>query len=242
MKQYGLIGKQLGHSWSEKYFTEKFAREGIDAQYRLYETEDVQAWLSTTGKTLDGFNVTIPYKRTILPLLDSIDPVAKEIGAVNVVHVVHEMNGIRFVGYNTDWMGFREAIAPMLTNQPQKAVILGRGGAAKAVRYALKGEVMIWHIEDGEWVNETGTKGIEDAIRTCDILVNATPVGMWPNVEEYPRIPYEAIRQGVVAFDCIYNPLETEFMRRCQAQGAVVQNGLEMLRVQAEGAWEIWKD
>lgn len=239
MKRYGLIGKKLGHSWSAQYFTNKFAQEGIDAQYRLYETDAIAAWLKVEGHTLDGFNVTIPYKQTILPFLDEVDEVAQAIGAVNVV----KQDGNRLIGYNTDWIGFRDAIRPLLRDTDQQAVVLGRGGAAKAVEYALKQlgiDYREFGIRDIRQRKEEYQQ-LQDAIAASTIVVHCTPVGMHPHIDKKPDIPYEAIQKGTIAFDCIYNPTETLFMQCCSAQGAITQNGLSMLHRQAEESWNIWK-
>ena len=227
MKHYGLIGKRLGHSWSADYFARKFAAEGIDADYRLIE---LNALWEGIPKDLDGYNVTIPYKHAIIPYLDSLDAVAAEIGAVNVVK-----GGI---GYNTDYIGVIESLKGLpgtriRVGSGSRALILGRGGAAKAVRYALK----VMGIES-EMTNPHGK--IEADMSPYALIVNATPLGMWPEVETYPDIDYSVLNPQQVLFDCVYNPKETEFMRRGKAQGCTVIGGLTMLQAQAEASWRIW--
>lgn len=221
MKHYGLIGKKLGHSWSADYFARKFAAEGIDADYRLIE---LNALWEGIPKDLEGYNVTIPYKHAIIPYLDSVDAVAAEIGAVNVVK--------RGVGYNTDYIGVIESVK-LHVESGWKALIIGRGGAARAVHYALK----VMDIAS-EMTNPHGK--IEADVSQYNLIVNATPLGMWPEVDTYPEIVYSALKPQQVLFDCVYNPEVTEFMRRGKAQGCIVIGGLKMLQVQAEASWKIW--
>ena len=221
MKHYGLIGKKLGHSWSADYFARKFAAEGIDADYRLIE---LNALWEGIPKDLEGYNVTIPYKHAIIPYLDSVDAVAAEIGAVNVVK-----GG---VGYNTDYIGVIESVK-LHVESGWKVLIIGRGGAARAVHYALK----VMDIAS-EMTNPHGK--IEADVSQYNLIVNATPLGMWPEVDTYPDIAYSALKPQQVLFDCVYNPEVTEFMRRGKAQGCMVIGGLKMLQVQAEASWKIW--
>ena len=221
MKHYGLIGKKLGHSWSADYFARKFAAEGIDADYRLIE---LNALWEGIPKDLEGYNVTIPYKHAIIPYLDSVDAVAAEIGAVNVVK-----GG---VGYNTDYIGVIESVK-LHVESGWKALIIGRGGAARAVHYALK----VMDIAS-EMTNPHGK--IEADVSQYNLIVNATPLGMWPEVDTYPDIAYSALKPQQVLFDCVYNPEVTEFMRRGKEQGCTVIGGLKMLQVQAEASWKIW--
>ncbi len=221
MKHYGLIGKKLGHSWSADYFARKFAAEGIDADYRLIE---LNALWEGIPKDLEGYNVTIPYKHAIIPYLDSVDAVAAEIGAVNVVK-----GG---VGYNTDYIGVIESVK-LHVESGWKALIIGRGGAARAVQYALK----VMDIAS-EMTNPHGK--IEADVSQYNLIVNATPLGMWPEVDTYPDIAYSALKPQQVLFDCVYNPEVTEFMRRGKEQGCTVIGGLKMLQVQAEASWKIW--
>ena len=221
MKHYGLIGKKLGHSWSADYFARKFAAEGIDADYRLIELNALWEGIPTD---LEGYNVTIPYKHAIIPYLDSVDAVAAEIGAVNVVK--------RGVGYNTDYIGVIESVK-LHVESGWKALIIGRGGAARAVHYALK----VMDIAS-EMTNPHGK--IEADVSQYNLIVNATPLGMWPEVDTYPEIAYSALKPQQVLFDCVYNPEVTEFMRRGKAQGCTVIGGLKMLQAQAVASWKIW--
>ncbi len=224
MKHYGLIGQRLGHSWSRMYFTMKFVREGIDADYRLIELDSLENGLP---EDLNGYNVTIPYKEAIIPHLRALDPIAAAIGAVNTVK-----NG---VGYNTDWIGFKEAINELSSYgimELSRALILGRGGAAKAVQYALG--------DKAEMISARGKIAVD--LSRYDLIVNATPLGMFPNEATYPDIDYAALTPKHILFDCVYNPEETEFMRRGKEQGATVIGGLKMLEAQAEASWKIWNN
>ncbi len=227
MKHYGLIGKHLGHSWSADYFTRKFAAEGIDADYRLIELD---ALWEGVPDNLDGYNVTIPYKQAIIPYLNSLDPIAAEIGAVNVVK-----DG---VGYNTDWIGALKAINDTFVNVPianstKKALILGQGGAAKAVRYAVKSLGM-----DSEMISARGR--IVSDLSEYVLIVNATPLGMYPDITSCPDLRYDTLTPHQVLFDCVYNPEETEFLKRGKAHGAKTIGGFTMLIEQARASWEIW--
>ena len=233
MKHYGIIGKPLEHSWSARWFTEKFRREGIDADYTAFETEP-DAILPPVP--LDGFNVTCPYKEAVIPLLDGLDPVAAEIGAVNTV--VRRDN--RLVGYNTDRLGFSAAIEPLLQDG-MCALVLGSGGAAKAVVYALKKLGVAVTV-----VSRNAQKGLPYSALTDEIvaahrlIVNCTPLGMYPQTEYKPSVPYEGIGRGHILYDCIYNPKETLFLREGRLRGARTENGLGMLVGQAKAAWELW--
>lgn len=224
MRHFGLIGKKLGHSWSADYFTRKFAEEHIDADYRLIELDDL-ADLTQTLCCLSGYNVTIPYKTAIIPYLQELDQTAREIGAVNVV------KGGK--GYNTDWLGFRLSLEEVCGTLQGKALIVGKGGAAKAIQYALR--------EMGMTVETVSARGkITEDVGGYDLIVNATPLGMWPDVTSFPDLDYTALHEGQVLFDCVYNPTETEFLRRGKAQGATTINGKRMLEIQAEESWKIF--
>jgi len=240
MKRYGIIGKPLEHSWSGVYFAEKFAKENIDAEYRLYECES-QAELKPTISRLDGCNITIPYKEAVMPLLEEMDPVAKEIGAVNVVKVNRGVGESvnRLSGYNTDWIGFTQSLRPLLNENvnANQALIFGTGGVAKAVAYGLSKLGV-----DYSFISRPDYKKLtKEIIEQHKILINCTPLGMWPKVEDCVPIPYEGITTAHLLYDCVYNPEETEFLRRGRIQGACTKNGLEMLHIQAEYAWRIWK-
>ncbi|MBQ4508423.1 MAG: shikimate dehydrogenase [Paludibacteraceae bacterium] len=234
MKHYGIIGKPLEHSWSARWFTEMFRREGIDADYKAFETE---ADTILPPVPLDGFNVTCPYKEAVIPLLDEADATAAEIGAVNTV--VRLASG-RLKGYNTDWKGFTAAVRPLL-QKDMRAIVLGTGGAAKAVVYALEKLGV-----EATTVSRNAQRGLpysaltEETIAEHRLIVNCTPLGMYPQTEGKPQIPYEGIGAGHVLYDCIYNPEETLFLREGRQRGARTENGLGMLTGQAKAAWELW--
>lgn len=236
MRHYGIIGYPLHHSFSAKYFSEKFEREGIEAEYSLYPIgmEDLRLKIEDLFHRLDGMNVTMPYKQTIIPYLDRLDETAEAVGAVNVVH--------KRVGYNTDCIGFMESIKPLLRAFDRKALVLGTGGASKAVCYGLKqlgiAPTLVSRTpKDGMIGYSDLTEGL---MAEHTIIVNCTPLGMVPDTESYPPIPYELISAQHLLFDCIYNPEETVFLRKGRAQGAKTQNGIEMLYGQAKAAWKIW--
>lgn len=236
MRHYGIIGYPLHHSFSAKYFSEKFEREGIEAEYSLYPIgmEDLRLKIEDLFHRLDGMNVTMPYKQTIIPYLDRLDETAEAVGAVNVVH--------KRVGYNTDCIGFMESIKPLLRAFDRKALVLGTGGASKAVCYGLKQLGIATTLvsrtpKDGMIGYSDLTEGL---MAEHTIIVNCTPLGMVPDTESYPPIPYELISAQHLLFDCIYNPEETVFLRKGRAQGAKTQNGIEMLYGQAKAAWKIW--
>ena len=236
MRHYGIIGYPLHHSFSAKYFNEKFATSGIDAEYSLYpvQIEDLRLKIEDLLETLDGFNVTLPYKQAVIPYLDRMDETAQAIGAVNVVY--------RHVGYNTDCLGFMESIRPLLREYDRQALVLGTGGASKAACYGLRQLGITPTL-----VSRTPKEGMlgykdlsEEVMNAHTIIVNCTPLGMLPDVDSCPDIPYERISARHLLFDCIYNPEETLFLRKGAAQGATIQNGIDMLYGQAKAAWEIW--
>ena len=247
MKKFGLFGYPLGHSFSARFFNEKFQRENIDATYDNYEIAEIAALshIVESQPQLVGFNVTIPHKQAIVPLLHFISPEAAEIGAVNVVRVVRPAEGkIQLWGYNTDVIGFRESLRPLLHSHHQRALVLGTGGASKAVIHGLK-QLGI-HAQP---VSREPKEGIltysditPDVIHHFHIIVNASPVGMYPKVDAAPDLPYSALTSKHILYDLVYNPTETVFMKKGREQGAVVKNGLEMLRLQAIAAWKIWNE
>lgn len=241
---YALIGKPLGHSFSANFFNEKFKREHIDNRYILAQLDDISdvTLLLEDHPDLQGFNVTIPYKQQIIPYLDSLSDEAREIGAVNVVKVEHK-DGKRYLkGFNSDAIGFKESIAPLIKPDMKRALILGTGGASHAVDYVLRS----LGIETVK-VSRTKVEGrltyadlTEDVMKNHLVIVNTTPVGTWPNTEVCPDIPYDYITPGHLCFDLVYNPETTTFMKKAAEHGATVKNGLEMLHLQAIGAWKIW--
>jgi shikimate dehydrogenase len=245
MDKYGLIGYPLGHSFSISYFNQKFADEGINAKYENYEIasiDELTEILDTTPE-LRGLNVTIPYKEKVIPFLDSISPEARTIGAVNVIRVTHEKNKTILKGFNSDVIGFTQSIEPMIDKKwHKKALILGTGGASKAICYGLKSlgiePVFVSRYERPETIQyETITP---EVIKEYNVIVNCTPVGMYPHTDECPKLPYEAMDNHTILYDLIYNPDQTLFMRKGAAYGAEVKNGLEMLLLQAFASWEFW--
>ena len=235
MNRYGIIGKPLGHSYSERYFTELFAREGIDAQYKPYPIDHIEE-VRELLKQLDGFNVTYPYKEAILPYLSEIDSVAKAIGAVNVV--------CHGKGYNTDWIGFRDSLAP-LVHSGEKALLLGTGGVSKAIQYALTEMGVGWTLVSrrlGERREAIGYDEVDEQVmREHRIIVNCTPLGMHPYENELPNIPYAYLDKKHLLYDCIYNPERTLFLQKGEEMGCQVKNGLEMLHRQADEAWRVFR-
>lgn len=248
MRLYGLIGRKLSHSFSAKWFNEKFGIEKIDAEYRLFPLADIGELrgLLDSIPEIEGLNVTIPYKTTVMPLLDHIDPEAQEIGAVNVLQVERDEGGnIRLSGYNSDIYGFRESLFPLLCQDDKKAIVLGTGGASKAVRFVLQKlglEVILVSRKkrDDKHIITYQQLKPED-VKDADIIVNATPSGMFPDIKSYPDIPYYAISPDTICYDLVYNPEVTQFLKRCAVNGGIVRNGMEMLHLQAERAWEIWE-
>ena len=237
MKHFALIGYPLGHSMSAAYFLDKFSRGGIEAEYLPLPMERVEDILPHCAK-LSGFNVTIPHKQAIIPLLAEISEEAKAVGAVNCVKVTPQ----GLVGYNTDIIGIRKSLEG-ITLKGAKAIILGTGGASKAVQYVLReGGAEVAVVSRSQGVADlTYADLTEEVIRNCDIIVNATPIGMFPNVCDAPEIPYSALSAKHTLFDCVYNPRITEFLRLGAEQGAHTIDGLTMFYAQAEASWEIWK-
>ena len=249
MNRYGIIGKPLGHSYSERYFTELFARERIDAQYKPYPIDHIEE-VRELLKQLEGFNVTYPYKEAILPYLSEIDSVAQAIGAVNVV--------CHGKGYNTDWIGFRDSLAP-LVHSGEKALLLGTGGVSKAIQYALTEMGVGWTLvsrrlgERREVIGDRreargerrGVIGYEEVdkqvMKEHRIIVNCTPLGMHPYENELPNIPYAYLDKKHLLYDCIYNPERTLFLQKGEEMGCQVKNGLEMLHRQADEAWRVFR-
>ena len=244
MKKFGIIGYPLGHSFSPGYFNEKFQNEGIDAIYAKYELPvitDLQAIIDYT-QDLCGFNVTIPYKEKVMSYLDVISHEARAIGAVNVVKVTNKDGKKHLEGYNSDLIGFTRSIQPLLEAHHKKALVLGTGGASKAVMYGLhKLGIETMLVSRYQKNNTIQYEQIdEEVMKEYTVIVNCTPCGMAPHFDECPAIPYCHITPKHLLFDLIYNPDETLFLKNGREQGAVTKNGLEMLLLQAEGAWEIW--
>ncbi len=247
MDKYGLIGYPLGHSFSISYFNQKFKDENIDAVYENFEISciDLLAEVLDSNPNLKGLNVTIPYKEKVIPFLASISPEARAIGAVNVIKVIHEGKKVKLKGYNSDVIGFTQSIEPMIeTRFHKKALILGTGGASKAIDYGLKSlgleTVFVSRYERPGTIQYQSIT--PEVVKEYNVIVNCTPLGMYPKTEECPLLPYEAMDSRTILYDLIYNPDETMFMKRGAEYGANVKNGLEMLLLQAFASWEFWHE
>lgn len=244
MDKYGLIGYPLGHSFSKDYFNEKFDNENIDAQYINFEIPSIEnlAEVIDSNPELKGLNVTIPYKEKVISYLDYISPEARAIGAVNVIRIVHKGKNTSLRGYNSDVIGFTKSIEPLLDKNHKRALILGTGGASKAVDYGLKSlgleTVLVSRFKrPGTIQYESITP---EVIKEYNVIVNCTPVGMYPKVDQCPTLPYDAMDRHTLLYDLIYNPDTTLFMQKGKEHGATVKNGLEMLLLQAFASWEFW--
>lgn len=243
MRYFGLIGKPLVHSFSQRYFTQKFQEESIDAAYGLYELDKIEDLKQLCQqKSFSGLNVTIPYKQSVLPYLSELDETAEAIGAVNVIKFIHRAGDVLLKGYNSDAIGFRDSLVPLLQPHHKKALVFGTGGASKAVEYVLRQ----LHIE----VQLVSRKAVGPALsyeqitpevlQSYQLLVNTTPLGTFPHVDTCVDIPYQNITNKHLLYDLVYNPQETLFLRYGKEKGALVMNGYAMLRGQAEAAWKIW--
>lgn len=242
--KYGLIGKKLGHSFSAQYFNNKFRELGIEAVYDNYEIPTIEYFreILNSNPTLKGLNVTIPYKREIIPFLDAVEEMANNIGAVNCIKITTDG---KCIGYNTDIIGFQQSLEPLLNKEiSYQALILGTGGAADAVEYVLQTLNIPYQL-----VSRTEKEDIlsyerltEDLINESLLIINTTPLGMYPNVDSKPNIPYKALTNNHILYDLTYNPAETAFLKEGIKKGAIVCNGLEMLKGQAEAGWKIWND
>lgn len=255
MTEYGLIGKSIGHSFSATYFNEKFKREGIDARYDLYPLENIDLLpaLVRSRPRLAGLNVTIPYKVEVMKYLDFLSEEAEAIGAVNVIKITREGDSISMKGFNSDAYGFSESLgrilreyelSPCENDKYPDSFVLGTGGASKAVMWSLK--KMGFHPQLVGRKRKEGCIAYEDlteqAVEQSLLTVNCTPLGTSPDVNHAAPFPYQYLHEGQVCFDLVYNPTETLFMRKAQARGCIVSNGLDMLHLQAAGAWRIWTE
>jgi shikimate dehydrogenase len=240
LKHYGLIGKTLGHSFSEAFFKDYFEKNNIEAKYSNFELKEIDEIQSFFDLNLSGLNVTFPYKESVIPFLDRLDDSAAQIGAVNVIAFE---NGEK-VGYNTDAYGFAQSIKPFLTFEHERALIFGTGGASKAVAHVFKqiGLDVFYISRNGN--EENGVFRYEDInshmLRSCRVLVNCTPVGTFPDVNACLELPFEHLTPAHLVIDLVYNPAETELMKRAKKNGAAVMNGLSMLQHQALKSYEIW--
>jgi shikimate dehydrogenase len=241
MQRYGLIGFPLKNSFSANYFNQKFAEQGLDAVYQNFALESIDRLpeLIKKNTALNGLNVTIPYKQLVIPFLNHLDVVAEQIGAVNTIKFTRN----ELIGYNTDVFGFEKSILPLLKPWHQSALVLGTGGASKAVNYVLsklgiKHTLVTRKINEGLLYEELD----KSFIRSHQIIINCTPLGMFPLVDDYPPIPYDYITNLHLVYDLIYLPEETLFLKQAREKGAITKNGLEMLTLQAEKAWQIWNE
>jgi shikimate dehydrogenase len=247
MKTYGLIGHRLGYSFSRNFFTEKFITENLsEHEYVNFELDSIDEFFGIfeQGKEICGLNCTIPYKQQIMQFLDEIDSEAAQIGAVNTVKIALKNGKRHLKGFNTDIYGFENSLRPMLEEKHKKALILGTGGASKAIKHILNKlqiEFVSASIEDQLFEKEIRYNDITgELLKEYLIIIQATPLGTFPNVDNCPDIPYESITLDHVLFDLVYNPEETLFLKKGKALGAKTKNGLEMLHLQAIRAWEIW--
>jgi len=247
MQTYGLIGHPLSHSFSKRFFTEYFEKKSIEAEYLNFEIRDISLLPAVIKEHpgLIGFNVTIPYKQAIIPYLESCDPKAAAINAVNTVKVDRSNSTIKLKGFNTDLIGFRDSIRPLLQTQHKKALVLGTGGASKAVMATLA-DLSI----QAQLVSREARPGIsisyadltQPMMEEYSLIVNTTPLGTFPKTEEFPDIPYEYLTDKHLLYDLVYNPPITQFLKKGADRGATIKNGYEMLELQALAAWKIWQE
>ncbi len=239
MSQFGLVGKSLKYSFSKSFFTQKFETEGLNHTYENFELENIDEISSLLNSDIGGFNVTIPYKEEILPFLDEINEEALKIGAVNTV----VMKKGKSIGYNTDAYGFQQSIKPFLTFEHERALILGTGGASKAVAHVFNtiGIDVLYVSRNPTKENEFAYSDLnEHMVKACKCIVNTTPVGTWPNVDELIPFPYAHLTEKHLVIDLIYNPVKTAFLAAAEQNGASILNGSSMLQHQALKAWELW--
>ena len=247
MKKYGLIGFPLTHSFSKRYFTEKFENEKIDSTYENFEIDDISKFpeIIKNNPEIIGLNVTIPYKEKVIPFLNDLNDSAREIRAVNTVKITRTESGVFLKGFNTDTFGFETSLKPLLKEHHKKALILGTGGASKALKYVLKKlgiEFISASIEELK-ENEIRYEEIDEKMMKERLLIiNATPLGTYPKTEAFPNIPYQFITEKHLLFDLVYNPEVTQFMARGIQKAATVKNGYEMLLNQAIKSYEIWNN
>ena len=240
MKIYGLIGRNIDYSFSRGYFSEKFSKENLtDHQYQNFDITSIEPVSDILkNNSVEGLNVTIPYKEEIIPYLDELDGTAEVIGAVNVIQIKNK----RSIGFNSDYYGFYESLKPYLKSYMDKALILGTGGASKAITHALKNlNIDFTYVSRNPDFSELSyTQLDDDIINSYKLIINCTPLGTHPNIDQSPDIPYESLTDRHLLYDLIYNPSTTLFMKKGLEKGANVVNGLKMLTLQAEKSWEIW--
>ncbi len=242
MKTYGLLGFRLSHSFSKKFFTDFFAESKLPYHYELFEFSNIEDFFEQINSIqgLEGFNVTIPYKEKVISFLSRLSTEAQAVGAVNCVKV----SGHQLIGYNTDIFGFEKTLEPLKTGK-KKALVLGTGGAAKAVAYVLekKGIEYRFVSEHPERNSGFSYEALWDEnIASYSLIINATPLGMYPKTDDFPKIPYNCLTRKHILIDLVYNPVKTEFLFRGEKQGAMIVNGMTMLKNQALKSWEIWNN
>lgn len=243
MAKFGLIGKNIGYSFSKGFFTKKFEEEALNHTYENYDIDAIASFNDIVGSIqgLRGLNVTIPFKEAVIPYLDKLHKKAQKIGAVNTIKITKKG---KLIGYNTDYFGFKNSLQPLLREHHKKALVLGTGGASKAIVHALKkldiSYAFVSRVSSpmAKFTYDTLT---DDIIDNYHIIINCTPVGTYPNINDRPDIPYKAISPKHILYDLIYNPKETAFLKQGRMQGAIVYNGEKMLELQANKAWEIWQ-
>jgi len=248
-KLYGLIGYPLSHSFSQKYFRQKFVNESIDdADFLNFEMENISNLREFLQQypLLKGFAVTIPHKQNVMPLLDEIDKDALQIGAVNTVTCRWTDSGLYLKGFNTDYYGFQKTLEPFLQGNEKNALIFGNGGASKAVQFAI-GQLginfIVVDIIGSNHKNIIHYNELTDKmVNSSEIIINTTPLGTWPNVDQCIDIPFQSIQKGTIAYDLVYNPEKTKFLSLCEMNGAIIVNGFDMLRLQAEKAWTYYNN
>jgi shikimate dehydrogenase len=240
--KFGLVGRNISYSFSRGFFADKFKKESLQHSYVNFDLQSIEELDDIIRNTpnLKGLNVTIPYKEEVIPILDDLNKRARKIGAVNTIRITRYQ---KLIGYNTDYYGFKNSLKPHLKKHHKRALILGTGGASKAIAYALK-KLKIQY----DYVSRTEKEGVkflytdltEDIISSYNIIINCTPIGTYPDVNECPDIPYDAITERHILYDLIYNPEQTKFLSCGDIKGATTINGLEMLKLQAEKSWDIW--
>jgi len=242
MDKYGLVGRDISYSFSKNYFENKFTEEEISAKYQNYDLPNLADFREIVAheKNLKGINVTIPYKQSILPFLDQLDEQAAKIGAINTIQIKNK----KLVGYNTDCFGFMKSLFPLLEKQHKEALILGTGGAAKAVAHALRSlGIAYTFVSRNPTKNDLSYQQVnEEILSNKFLIINCTPLGTFPNVEEAPNIPYEFLGRRHLLYDLIYNPSLTTFLANGKNKGCKLYNGQKMLEYQAERSWEIWQE
>lgn len=243
MAKFGLIGKNIDYSFSKSHFSEKFKNEGLKHTYENFDIDSIDKFpeIISSTKRLRGLNVTIPYKEAVIPYLSKLHKTAKKIGAVNTIKILKTG---KLKGYNTDYYGFKKSIEPHLKSHHKRALILGTGGASKAIAYALKKlGIKYKYVSRRAAESDVFTYNslTENDVKAYQVIINCTPLGTYPNTNECPDIPYDAINETHLVFDLIYNPEESKFLTISKLKGATICNGSKMLELQAEKAWRIWQ-